>query len=210
MFDFLGKIPNEIVIACSGNKNSMAVVEFLSRTNRDITILHVDFKDEDSKDRVNYIKTASRIYKTRIDVVKPLTIKGPNEYPDHYKNREILTACRKYSPKLVIMASTLEDVVIQYLHSAIKCTPKLLPYRTHNIIRPYINTHPDEIEHWIKTKKVGYFEGISKKIPNQLDFIHKHVLDNCIKINPDIYEHILNAVNDDFKMFLANRRYDGT
>lgn len=206
MFDFLGKIPNEVVIACSGNKNSMAVAEFLSRTDRRVKLLHVEFKDEDTKDRTSFIKNAGKIYKMDVDIIKPSQPKKDNEYPDFYRGREIQSACNVYSPYYVIMATVLEDVVVSYILNSIKCNPRLLQYRNKNIIRPYINTLQDELDHWIKTKRVGYFEGTAKKIPSQLDFVKKHMIDNCYKLNPDLNEQVLAGVNEDFHKFLESRR----
>lgn len=205
MFDFLGKIPQEIIIACSGSKNSMAMTEFLSRTDRKIKLIHVDFKDEDSKERVQFVKTAAKLYKMDIDVIQPIR-KIQNEYPDYYKSRELYDILTKYSPRYVLTATNLDDVVLHYLLNAIKCNPKIISYRSKNIIRPYINTPQEEFDHWIQTKKVGYFEEHKSKKLGQVDFIKKHMLDNCYKINPNIEENILNEVNRDFERFISNRK----
>jgi len=79
-----------------------------------------------------------------------------------------------------------------------------MQYRSKNIIRPYINTKQDEFDYWIKAKKVGYFEGRSKKI-SQLDFIRKHMIENCYKLNPNLEEQILNEVTREFESFISNR-----
>lgn len=186
----------------------MTVIEFLSRTDRKIKLVHVDFKDEDSKDRVQFIKTAAKLYKMDLEIVVP-TRKIGNEYPDYYKNRELTEAFTKYSPKYVLVASNLEDVVLQYIYNSIKCNPRLLSYRNKNIIRPYINTPQEEFDHWIKNKRVGYFES-SKKKPQlgQLEFIKKHMLENCYKINPNLSEQVLEIVNQEFNSFISNRRKD--
>jgi len=202
LFDFLGKIPQEIIVACSGGKNSMAVLEFLSRTDRKIKIVHVDFRDEDSKERVQFIKNAAKLYKMEVEIITSSN-RNNNEYFDN-RHRELFEILTKYSPKYVLVANNLNDVVLQYILNSIKCSPKLMQYRSKNIIRPYINTKQDEFDYWIKAKKVGYFEGRSKKI-SQLDFIRKHMIENCYKLNPNLEEQILNEVTREFESFISNR-----
>jgi len=206
LFDFLGKIPNNILLACSGNKNSMAVVEFLSRTDRRIKLLHIDFKDVDSKDRVQFIKNAAKIYKMDVEILKPSAPKKDNEYPDHYKNREIYNTFTALNPNYVVMSTNLDDVVLNYVLNAVKCQPKLIQYRSKNIIRPYINTPQDEFDHWIKSKRVGYFEPTVKPYQSQVEFVRKYMLDNCIKLNPNLVDDVLNGVNEDFNKFMELRR----
>lgn len=208
MFDFLGKIPQEIYIACSGNKNSMAMLEFLSRTDRKIIILHIDFKDEDSKERVEFIKKAGKLYKIQVEIIKPIA-KKENEYPDYYRNKEINRILQTYYPHYVLTAHNLEDAIVEYIINSIKCNPRTIQYRNKNIIRPYINTSQEEFEYWVKSKKVGYFEPIKKKIPGQCEFVAKHILDNCYKINPNLSEDVLSIIKADFNSFMENRKKIG-
>ncbi|MCK9428390.1 MAG: hypothetical protein M0R17_00085 [Candidatus Omnitrophica bacterium] len=205
MFNFLGKIPNNILVATSARKNSMAVIDFLSRSDRKCTMLHVDFKDDNSKERISFLKRVSKTFNI------PLIVEDASKQNKRYNESKFIILndyFTKYSPNFVITANVLEDVVVNYVMNSINCNPKIIQYRYKNIIRPYINTAQEEIDYWVTNKKVEFFnEDCSVGLTQ--DFIKKHMLSNCYKLNPKLNDMILNKVNEDFSYFLKNRNTNG-
>ena len=206
MFDFLGKIPDNIIIATSGSRNSMAVVDFISRTNRRVKMLHVDFGLKDSKDRISFIKSTAKAFNVNFEVVKGDNKKSHNEFS---RFSEMMNIFQKNAPNFVVTCQSLDDVVLHYLINCIRCNPKLIQYRHKNIIRPYISTKQEEIDYWITSKKVAFFDDGFNDMSNT-GFIKKYMLENAYKINPTLQEDILKIVEKDFQYFVENRNTNGT
>ena len=209
MFDFLGKIPGKVMVGVSGNKNSMVLIDFLSRYDKEITMLHVDFEDDYSKERIKFLKSTAKHLNVELDIIKITKNKNIDYNQSYAKTKVLYDTFVKYSPNYIITANCLEDVIVHYIYSSIKVNPKLLSYRSKNIIRPFINISQDDFDYWAMTKKVEYVksEDVDK---SSYWLIKKHMLDNCYRINPDLKQNILDEVNREFKEFIFNRSKHGS
>lgn len=196
MFEFLGKIPQNIIVATSGNKNSMAMVDFLSRTDRNVSMLYVDYKEDNSKDRIDFLKSYSKTYKIPLEVVKSKL--------DDFSFLDFINHLYAKSPKFVIMGNVLEDAVVSYVVNSLKLKPILIQYRQRNIIRPYLTTKQEEIDYWVSNKNVSHLK-FNKKIVNDHDFVRKYMLENSYKVNPNIAENIAIEINREFDRHSSRR-----
>jgi tRNA(Ile)-lysidine synthase TilS/MesJ len=209
VFDFLGKIPDKIIVGVSGNKNSMVLIDSLSRYDKQITMLHVDFGDAYSKERIQFLKSTAKHLNLGLEIIQAVKNKNIDYGQSYAKNKALYDTFIKYSPSYVITANCLEDVIVHYIYSSIKINPKLLPYRTKNIIRPFINTSQEYFDYWALNKKVEYLK--SEEVDKSSYWlIRKHMLDNCYRINPDLKQDILDEVNREFKEFIINRSKHGS
>lgn len=181
----------------------MVIVDYLSRSNRKINLLHLDFNDESSKDRVSFLKSMAKHLKLDLEIVK-----GSKTTSEITRLKELYTLCSTKSPSYVLMANCLDDVVVSYIYNSLRLNPKLMSYRSKNIIRPFINTTQEDLDYWATSKKVGYLEKeVVDRSSNWL--IRRHMLDNCYKINPDLKEQLLVEVNREFESFIKNRTKSG-
>lgn len=203
MFEFLGKIPENITIAVSGHKNSMVVVDYLSRSDRNIKMLHVDFDDKQSKDRIAFLKSTAKHLKLDLEIIK-----GKKSTSESMRGKELYDIFTSRGPSYVLTAQCLDDVVVNYVYNSLRLNPKLMQYRSKNIIRPFINISQDDLNYWASNKKVAHIENESvDRSSNWL--IRRHMLDNCYKVNPNLNEDILAEINREFGIFMNNRNNNG-
>lgn len=202
MLEVLGRIPPEIILSFSGGRNSVAVLDFISRYNHKIQLLYVDFGD---KDRLAYVKQISKGYKIPIDIKQPSRKRREGEYDEVFKITELNNIYSTYSPKLIITCQDLEDVTINYLYNCFKFNPRILQYKSRNVIRPFLKNNDELIKHWLLSKKLDYYEEPKKQYLSQTDLIKKHMLDNVCKINPNIEDNLLKQVEEDFENYMRSR-----
>ena len=139
MIKLLGKLPSTLAISCSGGPDSMAVVDFLIRSKRDISIIHFDHGTEHGRDASNLVESFCKKYNL------PLTLKKIEGTAPKGASLEMWWRDQRYNflhslniP--VITAHNLNDVAEWWIFTSLRGNPKIMPYRNKNVFRPFLLT----------------------------------------------------------------------
>jgi tRNA(Ile)-lysidine synthase len=189
MFKLLCQLPNEIFVACSGGVDSIAIVDFLSKT-RKVTCVFFHHGTRDSDNAEKFLKSfcEKRNLKLIIDQIKNQKPKdsSPEEHwrTERYKFLESLDGT-------VVTAHNLDDCVETYLHSSLHGNPKVIPLTRNNIVRPFITTPKSIFINWCKRKEVPWCEDASNKDTKYTrNYIRHELMPHVLKINPGIFKTV--------------------
>lgn len=186
MIKITGKISNNAYLACSGGVDSMAVLDFLRSGKKNVTVLYFNHGTEHS----NWVQSGLQEYcnnnSIKMIVGHPYREKDKEESLEEYW-RDIRYNFLHSFNEDVITAHHLDDVVETYLFSMMHGKQKLINYRKHNVIRPFLTTDKESFERWCENKNVPFWEDKSNKdVKFARNRIRHIIVPEVMKINPGI------------------------
>lgn len=196
MINLLGKIPREIVISCSGGPDSMAAVDFLSRSKRKISIVHFDHGTQHGKCAREFVEKFCK--NRKID----LTVKEIQGYPDKGDSLEMWWRDRRYeflhnldSP--VITAHNLNDVAEWWIFTSLRGNSKITPYRNKNVFRPFLLTPKSTLESWCERNCVPFVIDPSNSGDRfSRSLIRKNIVPEALKVHPGFLTTMSNKIKE--------------
>jgi tRNA(Ile)-lysidine synthase len=186
MIKLLGKVPDAIYIACSGGSDSMAVLNFLSNSRRQVKVAHFDHgtmhADAARTFVVDYCEKNGIPYVLGTVGRKRLDTESREEYwrNERYRFFEELDAP-------IITAHHLDDVAEWWIFTSLHGESKLIPYQNGSVIRPFLMTHKQELMSWAKQRHVPFVTDPSNKnCAYMRNLIRHRIMSQCLKVNPGL------------------------
>lgn len=186
-------IPDRVVVAFSGGVDSVAVVDFLSRT-RSITcaFFHHNIPEDDGALAFTGDFCASRNLPLVVDFLtepRPADI-SPEE---HWRN------CRyrflDSFEDTVVTGHNLDDCVETFLYSSLHGAPKVIPPARNRVIRPFLTTTKAEFLDWCKRKELSWYEDPSNQETNHMrNYIRHQLMPHALHVNPGLYKTVKKIV----------------
>lgn len=183
MIKFIGKLPNEIIVACSGGIDSMAVTSFLQNSPRKVYVVyfnhgtkHGNLSEEFLKDRFG----------------SSLIIGSIKEPKSNAQSWEEYWRIERYkflhSFKLpVVTAHHLGDQMENWIFTSLHGNPRLIPYSNQNVIRPFMISSKGDFEAWCQAKNISWIDDESN---NDVKFMRNKIrhdlLPQALMINPGL------------------------
>ena len=199
MIDIIGQLPRSCYVAVSGGVDSMAVLHFLSQSDREITVLHFNHGTEFGGKAYKFVEN----YCLENDIPMSFSMllsETPSSNQENFWREARYEFFYKYDDKPIIMAHQLDDVVETYLFSAINGAEKLIPYRRDHIIRPFITTTRDSLLEWCKKNNVPYLDDPGNVDRRYMRSIIRHDLMPVVEqINPGIRKVVRRKVLFDYR-----------
>lgn len=187
MIKILNKIPREVVVACSGGIDSMAVVDFLKR-NHKVELAFFHHGTTTSEIAFDFLKEYAKKNELilHFDVINSEKQKGESQ--EEFWRNQRYKFFEKFD-KSVITCHHLNDVLETWIFSSAHGQCKLIPYRRNNVIRPFLLNKKEIFEKWCKQKDVPFVEDITNKdIRYKRNFIRHKVVPLYTEINCGIYK----------------------
>lgn len=198
MIRFLGELPRDITVACSGGIDSMVVLDFLRTGKRKVKVAYFNHGTDFSNEMEPKVENFCR--RNGIGFIKGDPYRGRDkkesleEYWRNARYKFLLSI-----EGLVITAHHLDDVVETYLFTSIHGTPKTIPYRYKNIIRPFLITPKSEFISWAERKGVEYWDDPSNDNTSfARNRIRHNIMPEVLKINPGIHKVVKKLVLKDY------------
>jgi tRNA(Ile)-lysidine synthase len=195
----LGKIPASVAIACSGGTDSMAILDFVKRSNRDITVAHFDHQTPFGTKAYKFVKQYCKSHNLKL-VVGELQSEKPKDesWEEYWRNERYCFFESLDMP--VITAHHLDDVVEWWTFTSFHGNPMLIPYSRNQTLRPFLTTTKEEIWNWINRKDVPYLldpGNFDEKYMRSL--IRKNIIPEALKVNPGLRKVIKKKVIKDYE-----------
>lgn len=185
--DFLGKIPRNVILACSGGPDSMAVLDFLIRGRKNVTIAYFNHGTSHGEYAEKFLREYSK--NNNIDAIfgKISSNTKPKDKSLEEWWRDERYRFFKSLPGKKITCHHLNDVAEWWIFSSLNGNPKIIPYRNGNVIRPFLLTPKSSFIDWCKRKNVPYIVD-----PGNTDLkfarsrIRNEIMPQALNINPGL------------------------
>jgi len=195
MIKLLGNVPNKIAIAVSGGPDSMAALDFLSRGQRKILVLHFNHGTSHAKD-------AERcVYEYCVSKDIPCVVgnisrdKYKSESQEEYWRNERYSFFSNYYDFKIITCHHLDDAVETWIFTSLHGNSMLIPYKRDNFIRPFLSTRKDDFVEWCHNKDVPFVIDPSNSDETYMrNFIRYTLLPNALTVNPGLHKVVKKKV----------------
>jgi len=186
MIKLLGKVPREIVVACSGGVDSVALLHFLSLKHRvKAAFFHHGTTNSDRAEE--FLTLSCKKMGVKLEVGK-ISESKPKELSEEEHWRNCRYAYLDEFPQ-VVTAHNLDDVVETWVWSSLHGTPKLIPYERGNIRRPLLCTRKKDLIEWCTSRNVSWIEDASNQDTKYTrNFIRKEMMPHILRVNPGIHK----------------------
>ena len=175
MIRFLGKVPKEVVIACSGGLDSMVATDFLLRSNRSIKLAYFNHDTVHSREAQKFVEDFANSRNLDLVIGRMKGTKGKRSLEEYWRD-ERYDFINSISSKFIVTCHHLDDAVETWLMSSLHGQPKLIPYRRFpNVYRPFLITGRKVLETTAKRNLVKWIEdpsnlGSNPRGPTKLIF----------------------------------------
>ncbi len=195
MIRLLGNIPNDIIVACSGGPDSMAVVDFLRNSNRNIKLVHIDHRTEHAPVARSFVEKYASDNSLDLDVHRIGERVPKGSSPEAWWSEKRYKIFHKYE-NLVITGHNLNDAAEWWMFTSMRGNPKITPYRNKNVIRPFLTTRKKTLESWCDRNSVPYvIDPTNLGDTHARSLIRKNIIPEVLKVNPGFLKTIKKKVN---------------
>lgn len=197
MLHITGSVKDIQAVACSGGVDSMVALDFLRRGNPNIKAVY--FNHSTKHGNVAHYFVRQYCVEKGIELISanpPPQIRLANEsLEEHWRNIRY-----EFFHGLGITIATahhLNDVAETMIFQFANGTPRGIPYRNKNVVRPFLTTTKAEILDWAERHNVPYIDDPSN---NNLQFsrnrIRATILPEILKVNPGFLRVVRRQVKE--------------
>lgn len=195
MFELHSKIPRQVAVAVSGGVDSVAILDFLSRSH-EVTILHFNHNEGNSDEAEAFVYDLSKKYACKFITSRNSCQKPTRESREEFWRNQRYEFFHSYND-LVITGHTLDDCVETWLVSAIKGNAKVIPYANRNVIRPFLLNKKEKFLSWANRHDLSWIEDESNlDLSLERNYVRKHLIAPALHINPGLYKTVYKKVKE--------------
>ena len=187
MIRIIGKIPHNVVIACSGGIDSMVATEFLLQGRRRIKLAYFNHDTAYSKQAQDFVENYANKNNLDLFLGRVKGSKGKKSMEQFWRE-ERYSFFNRIKTNFLITCHHLDDAVETWVMSAMHGQCKLIPYfREQNVYRPFLMTSKKTIKDYADRKGVEWVEDPSNV---RTEYIRNHIrhslMPGILKVNPGI------------------------
>lgn len=195
MINVLGSIPKKVAVAVSGGADSMAALDFLSRSNRDLLVLHFNHGTPFSSEAEAFVKSYCKNRDIRLEAGAISRERSSDESREEYWRNERYAFFSNFLDRKIITCHHLDDAVETWLFTSIHGNPMLIPYSRDNFIRPFLTTRKAALTGWCARKGVPFLEDPSNTdVAYMRNLIRHELMKTVLTINPGIHKVVKKKV----------------
>ena len=188
MIRLLGKIPHIIYVACSGGPDSIAALDFLRRSNRDIIACYFDHGTTHSPGAHAAVEEYCLIHDIPLVSGKCNREKDNDESWEEYWRNERLAFFHSLD-RPVVTGHTLDDVCEWWIFTSLSGNPRLMPRNNKNILRPFLLTPKQDMVGWCLQQDIKFIEDpLNFNDRFMRSFIRKNMMTQALYVNPGFYK----------------------
>lgn len=195
-----------MAIAVSGGPDSMAVLNFLSRSKRDIFVLYFNHGTDHAKDAEHLVSDYCGLRNIPYAIGNISRDKYKDESQEEYWRNERYAFFSNYrgrpsrlSDRWIITCHHLDDAVETWIFTSLNGNPMLIPYKRDNFLRPFLVTRKDDLVAWCDRKKVPYIIDPSNNNTDYMrNFIRHILIPNALVVNPGLHKVVKKKVLEEY------------
>jgi len=187
MIRIIGKIPSNVVVACSGGLDSMAVAHFLQQGRRKVRLAYFNHDTSHSQKAQDFVENYAKEQNLDLFIGRVKGTKGKRSMEEFWRD-ERYNFFKRVQSNFIITCHHLDDCVETWVMSSLHGQSKLIPYqRPPNLHRPFLMTSRKVLKDYAYRKGVKWIEDPSNA---RLEYMRNHVrhsmMPHILKINPGI------------------------
>jgi len=182
------KLPDKIAIAVSGGADSMAALDFLSQSNKEILVLHFNHKTKhaDQAERVVSDYCGQKNIPCVIGDLEEDIPAGVSK-EDFWRQARYNFFDREAGDWPVITCHHLDDLVETWLFTAFHGEARLIPSKRGKYLRPFLITRKSTLEDWCDRKEVPYVYDVSNSdVTHMRNYIRHEIVPRALRVNPGL------------------------
>jgi tRNA(Ile)-lysidine synthetase-like protein len=200
MIKIQGKFERNVLVACSGGVDSMAVVDFLSRKH-EVTMMFFDHGTETSREALEFLEEYVTNNKSKNILLEVGTIqnqKSADQSKEEYWRNERYNWFHSYNHP-IITCHHLDDCLETWIWSSLHGEGKIIPYANRNVIRPFRLNRKAEFLNWCRNKDVPWIEDVTNSDNCHIrNFIRNEIVQKALVVNPGLHKVIAKKVDKSF------------
>ena len=183
----LGKIPKKCYVALSGGPDSMALLDFLLRSRRDITALHFDHGTKHGTEARDFVESYCKEHDIPLVVGEISRERRSKESLEEYWRTERYEFFSQFSDAPILTAHHLSDATEWWVYTALHGEPKLIPYKRRNVIRPFLLTPKKVLQKWCQNHDVAFcYDSGNEDMKHMRSIVRHHLIPSAKLINPGV------------------------
>jgi tRNA(Ile)-lysidine synthetase-like protein len=204
MIKLQGKLPKNIILACSGGVDSMAALDFLSRRHC-VRVVYVNHGTEHSRRAEIFLREycwQRDILFDKFDINTKKPFKGLSQ-EEHWRNEryKIIDRVTRLCSIPAVTCHHLDDCVETWLWSSLHGNGKIIPYRRGDVVRPFRLTEKRNFRMWAEMNNVPWVEDDSNSDTCYTrNYIRHELMPHALRVNPGLHKVVKKKVlNDDYQ-----------
>tara|TARA_E500000331_G_C17255917_1_gene713040 strand:+ start:1005 stop:1607 length:603 start_codon:yes stop_codon:yes gene_type:complete len=187
MIRIIGKIPSQVVVACSGGLDSMVVTNFLLNGRRNVKLAYFNHDTSHSRQAQQFVENFANNKNLDLVIGNVQGSKGKKSIEEFWRD-ERYAFFDKIKADFLVTCHHLDDAVETWVMSAMHGQCKLIPYkRGDNIYRPFLMTTRKTIKQHAVKKNINWVEDPSNSTTEYIRNHIRHVMmPQILKVNPGI------------------------
>lgn len=198
MITIQGKLDREVWVACSGGVDSMAIVDFLSKSH-DVNLMFFDHGTEASLEARHFL--IDHYYGPTgplLSIGELTRDKRSDESREEYWRNQRYEWFHSFNVP-IITCHHLDDCVETWIWSSLHGEGKIIPYANQNVIRPFRLNKKEEFTNWCRNKGVNWIEDASNEDTAYMrNFIRHELMPKATVVNPGLHKVIRKKVVADY------------
>ena len=200
MIKVLGSIPQKVAVAVSGGADSMAVLDFLSRSRRDVSALYFNHGTDFSEEAQHLVESFCKERGIKLSLGRVARERQKKESKEEYWRNERYSFFSSFSDSKIITCHHLDDAVETWIFTSLHGNPMLIPYSRDNFLRPFLTTRKSSLIDWCERKDVPYLNDPSNSDTSYMrNFIRHKLIKNALVVNPGLYKVVKKKTASMFK-----------
>jgi tRNA(Ile)-lysidine synthase len=200
MIKMLGNIPQTVAIAVSGGPDSMAVLDFLSRSKRDILVLYFNHGTDHAKDAEQLVSDYCNFKNIPYSIGNISRDKYKNESQEEYWRNERYSFFFNWCNYKIVTCHHLDDAVETWIFTSLHGNPMLIPYKRDNFIRPFLTTRKNDFINWCNNKNTPHIIDPSNSDTIYMrNFIRHTLMPKALIVNPGLHKVVKKKILEQYK-----------
>lgn len=189
MIRFIGELPKKCTVAFSGGVDSVAITDFLLNGKRDLKLAFFHHGTKTSDIAQKFVENFASKRGLELHIGQLTREKKKDESPEEFWRNERHGFFTKFH--MVVTAHHLDDALESWIFSSLHGEPKLIPYKSGNVLHPFLVTPKTELIGWAKKRNLEWVEDETNKDTRYTrNRIRHHIVPEALKVNPGLHKVI--------------------
>lgn len=174
----------------------MAILDFLLAGKRKVKVAYMNHGTEHGQEALAFITDYCAKHELELTVGSLTRDKEDRESPEEFWREERYRFLHSL-PLPVVTAHHLDDVIEQWIFTALNGKPRIIPVQKNNVLRPFMATKKSELLSWCSRRQVPYVSDPSNvNLRFARNRIRHNIVPEALLVNMGLHKVLRRMVED--------------